>query len=336
MLSVIILGSCDNKDGTKTDRKPVEYNSTISQLEQLNQSLINSIDPQTRGFRDGLKRFFIVAGADIVGAGTGIWASKEIIAMTGASTGGTGAIVAGAVCGVIAGAGASCAVLEATPLGVTDYDGYLDVNNLWQAYQEVIEMGVVVLSKDGAIDEDLSDVDGEIIVAKGVDINLPEGFGYLENIGILHNAVLSQLKQTETTGSPTRSFDPGVIDDGEKVEEDIYELINTQEFKNTYSSIVQLIPKVQDSNGVIDVEDYFVELSNDVYVDINVIRVYELFINLMNTYPSRLDDMETIINLYITAIQNSNDFNEEEKEMIFTGLVVAAYSPQYWIDEFGN
>ena len=53
-----------------------------------------------------------IAGSDIVGAGTAIWASKEIIAYAGASTGGTGAIIGTGVAGVIGGAGASYAASQ--------------------------------------------------------------------------------------------------------------------------------------------------------------------------------------------------------------------------------
>ena len=46
-----------------------------------------------------------------------------------------------------------------------------------------------------------------------------------------------------------------------------------------------------------------------------------------------MDDIDFIVSYYMRAIESSPELTPDEKEMIFTGLAVAAYSPRLWIDK---
>lgn len=95
LLVFSILG-CENEN--LIDKQSVSFNN----LKKFNQENYSKGD-----FWDTVGEISSIAGADIIGAGTAIWAAKEIIAYAGASTGGTGAMVGAGLAGVVGGAGAS-------------------------------------------------------------------------------------------------------------------------------------------------------------------------------------------------------------------------------------
>ena len=46
--------------------------------------------------------------------------------------------------------------------------------------------------------------------------------------------------------------------------------------------------------------------------------------------PENVDDIIQITNDYINIIESNNEFNDDEKAMIYAGLMVSIYSPQIW------
>lgn len=54
------------------------------------------------------------------------------------------------------------------------------------------------------------------------------------------------------------------------------------------------------------------------------------YLNLFSTYPENVDDLLKITNDYIEIIESSNEFTDDEKSMIYAGLMVSIYSPQIW------
>jgi len=132
---------CCEKD-SDFDNEMDNYNERLFlDLVEFNNSLKNDIDTNEKGFFGDLwnsvKDVVVVAGADIVGAGSGMSAGAEIAAGVGLATGGTGAAVVVVSSGVIAGAGASFAAANALQdkSAVPTYDvkftpvsGYEDYN----------------------------------------------------------------------------------------------------------------------------------------------------------------------------------------------------------------
>lgn len=87
-------------------------NVLLSNLNRFNNSFVpNQINQSTnsKGFWSSVGEVCKVAGADVIGAGTCVWATKELAAAAGCCTGGTGAAVVAGVSAVVGGAGASYA-----------------------------------------------------------------------------------------------------------------------------------------------------------------------------------------------------------------------------------
>lgn len=52
--------------------------------------------------------------------------------------------------------------------------------------------------------------------------------------------------------------------------------------------------------------------------------------DLLSSYPTNLDDIVEITNGYINIIETNNEFNDNDREMIYSALIVSLYSPQLW------
>ena len=76
-------------------------------MKKIVYSLLVTVLISASSFAQGIGHWLSVAGADIVGAGAGVLAVKEIAAAAGVATGGTGAAVVFAGAGLLAGGGAS-------------------------------------------------------------------------------------------------------------------------------------------------------------------------------------------------------------------------------------
>ena len=105
----VALWSC-NKEDIAPSENPTSNNSTLFlNLENYNNEFLSTHNNPSRGFWSSLGYFAQVASADLIGAGTTIWATSEIIAATGITTGPIGAGIATGVAGVIGAGGASYA-----------------------------------------------------------------------------------------------------------------------------------------------------------------------------------------------------------------------------------
>lgn len=102
--------SCEKnpEDITNVIQHQSSLTTNLTQFNNKYKTNFNN-DIQLRGFWKTLAGVVAVAGADVIGAGAGIYAGKEIAALAGAATGGTGAAVVAGVCGVLGAAGTSIA-----------------------------------------------------------------------------------------------------------------------------------------------------------------------------------------------------------------------------------
>lgn len=81
------------------------------------------------------------------------------------------------------------------------------------------------------------------------------------------------------------------------------------------------------SNGQFDVDKYI--RANPIGNE-KVENVIKEYFKLFTTYPENVDDLVKITNDYIEIIESGNEFTEDEKAMIYAGLMVSIYSPQIW------
>jgi len=115
MVSLVIMGflfvACEKERvETNVNKELVSAEDVFAHLKLYNNNLVVNNCNSNRGFFSSLGNICMIAGADIIGAGTGIWACKEILAYYSVATGGAGGLIAGAAVGLVCGAGASYAV----------------------------------------------------------------------------------------------------------------------------------------------------------------------------------------------------------------------------------
>ncbi|WP_395043554.1 hypothetical protein [Flavobacterium sp.] len=140
--------SCSNDNNKINEEENLMRNLRTYNISNENSSF--STSKKCVGFWNCLGYVAQVAGADIIGAGTGVVVVKEAAAALGAVSGGTGAVVLMVGSGVICGAGASYAAARTAD---TDYT------------KPNVEYG-------------------------NLQIEIPAEFSSFENIGIRHNNVI--------------------------------------------------------------------------------------------------------------------------------------------------
>lgn len=64
-------------------------------------------------------------------------------------------------------------------------------------------------------------------------------------------------------------------------------------------------------------------------------KVMNLFYDILAQYPTKINDVQFIINKYIEVIKASNEIDENDKNAIYMGLSVAASSTEFWEEELG-
>lgn len=156
VILTLVLGfgsllSCSNEE-TATTATPKKQSKLISELAAYNQTAQSTAFSKRKcsGFWGCLGYVSQVAGADIIGAATGVVGVSQSAAALGVATGGTGAVVVMAGAGVVCGGGASYAAART-------YDPHYVKDNLEYGTQA---------------------------------IEVPEEFQGLSNVGINHNTVL--------------------------------------------------------------------------------------------------------------------------------------------------
>ena len=149
-LSFLCLLSVSCKKQSAEIAKPVSDAALLAKLTNYNQQHTNAPSARCSGFWSCLGYVASVAGADIIGAGTGIITVKEAAAAIGVATGGTGAVATMVGAGVITGAGASYAAARTASSTYTP---------------DPLKYG-------------------------NLEILLPEEFSYLSTVGVEHNDVI--------------------------------------------------------------------------------------------------------------------------------------------------
>ena len=113
----IVTWSC-NKDQIAPSEISVENNTELFRsFENYNTNFLATHTNPNRGFWSTLGYITQIAAADLIGAGAGVTAAAQLITYAGVATGGTGAIVAGGVAGIIGAGGASYAASGNPPSG---------------------------------------------------------------------------------------------------------------------------------------------------------------------------------------------------------------------------
>ena len=151
----------------------------------------------------------------------------------------------------------------------------------------------------------------EVEVKKGElseDVELPELYQPLMEIGARHNLLLERI--INNNGEPLY----------ENVNDAEYEFLTTEEFTSLYQDEYNYL-----LNNPIGVNLYMPS-DDSTMVD----EVINLFIEAFDGYPDDIEDVQELVNHYISTIEEFNELNEEEKQFVYSGLCVAFASADYW------
>ena len=58
--------------------------------------------------------------------------------------------------------------------------------------------------------------------------------------------------------------------------------------------------------------------------------VMKLYLDIINKYPEKVDDVEFVSNKYIELITNSSELTDEEKDCLYSAISVAVSSFEFW------
>lgn len=115
----------------------------------------------------------------------------------------------------------------------------------------------------------------------------------------------------------------------------VYNALDIPEFKSAYQQEMDCIRSSLTELGAVDLERYIEHKDATGYSEITV-SILELFMVIYTQYPSKLEDIDFIINYYVGKIAHSPEVPEEEVESLYTALAIAAYSPRLWKPIFEN
>ena len=309
---MLALVSCTSADADLSDTITVnQANSiTLKKIQEYNQVMLLQ-HPQTRGTNGGLK----IAAHDIVGAFSGINAGKAIAGLLGIATGGTGSAATIIGCGIIGGAAAS-------------YKCYRNNKGLTTKIENFYKYSLNIINENLK-----SDTTNYYIPymynPKIIHVKLPKDFETLKDVGEAHNKLLlgSNYSSPSTRATVVRDpvdakIPPILTLDKEKVKI----ALNSKDFKNQFDKIISNLDK-STIDGELDINGYFRKNPTGSVRAENAIKEY---LKLFTTYPENVDDIIQITNDYINIIESNNEFNDDEKAMIYAGLMVSIYSPQIW------
>lgn len=290
LMLVILLSSCSNDEPIIKNKEAGDViaieSALVSDLKALNDSLIISQSPDTRGFWSGTLTFCAIAGADAAGA----YEVGKIGAKIGFLVGNVdGALVGAGIGGLIGGAGAS-------------YGAYRTTRSTTIVSPQTVTAAYIAVRQDS--------LNFNEYYPTQIDLNLPEDKRHLQEIGAKHNLVLKKLSNQDLSLTPISE----VLTNMET------KIIQSSEFENGYYSIL---------NSYV-FGDYNTYVENNGSVGNTVMKLY---LDIMNKYPEKANDVEFISNKYVELISASPELTEDEKDLLYSAISVAVSSFEYWENE---
>ena len=285
---------------------------TIKRLQEYNEVMMAQ-RPKTRG----VKGKGWIACADIYGAIQGVNTGSKFASVVGLATGGVGSIATIVGCGILGGALSSYAV-------------YRTCNGYSARTDEFFKYSLNLINLNVKSDT-MNFYKKYVYEPKLAGIKLPPGFKHLQAVGYMHNQLILGTDYTNPSPQatiiknplePVDGWTPPVLSDKSK----ILSVLNGKDLKNDIDKQLDIIDG-SISNGQFNVDKYIKEnpIGNE-----KVENAIKEYFKLFTTYPENVDDLIKITNDYVEIIESSNEFTDDEKAMIYAGLMVSIYSPQIW------
>lgn len=274
----------------------VDDSKAIIELAHFNDSLIAS-RPQTKSFFSSFRRACIVSFADLKGAVSGFVTTAPVLGVK------VGYTVAG-----IYGIAASAEKVYKEAYNTNDpYAAGLKAIKMCRNGNHVlfnqimsVYIGTTALKK---VEEDYPYINR-------VDINIPEEYEESEDVAKVHNMAMSKLLNQECVDLATTQ----VLISPQDI---LYSYIDDEDFKVGFYKYLER-------------EDSYDLSFDNSFCTPRERRILQLFLDLLNSYPEDMNDINFLINGYVKIIEEDKDITSEEKTAIYIAVSVAAYSTDLW------
>lgn len=275
-----------------------EESELLSMMKAFNDSILLT-KVQTRAIvKPGVWRRTQIIAADCGGAYSGGKAG----AWAGAYLGPDGAIAGGLIGGLLGGVCGSYVAWKS--LNSESRAASLSPVNIELAKERTINAYATVFEGNNIV----SDCTPRI-----VNVQYPVVNENVTLMGAKHNMILSKLVNDENLSK----------DGIRHLSESQIKIINSKEFSDSFNSCMETIcTNIISSDGM--------TLNDD---DISS-KLMNMFYDILIRYPEGLTDIEFLINKYMDAVKNSDEIPEHDKELIYSGLSVAASSSEFWNDNY--
>lgn len=311
---MLAMSSCSAEETELSETIAVnQINSlTIKKLQEYNEVMMAQ-EPHTRAING--KGW--IACADVYGAIRGMNAGRKLAAIVGLTTGGTGSIATIVGCGILRGA-------------LSSYQVYRSLNRFPVKTDDFFNYSLNLINQNVKSDT-MNFYRRYVYEPKLQGIKLPSKFKDLQAVGYMHNQLIlgydyanpsPQAAMVKKHLDPLDNWTPPTLSDKTK----ILSVLNGKDFKSEVDKEMVILNSFV-RNGQFDVDNY---MKANPIGDVKVENAINEYFKLFTTYPENVDDLVKITNDYIEIIETGNEFTEDEKAMIYAGLMVSIYSPQIW------
>lgn len=311
---MLAMSSCSAEETELSETIAVnQINSlTIKKLQEYNKVMMAQ-KPQTRA----VKGKGWIACADVYGAIRGMNDGSKFASMIGLATGGTGSIATIVGCGILRGA-------------LSSYEVYRSLNRFPVKTDDFFNYSLNLINQNVKSDT-MNFYRRYVYEPKLQGIKLPSKFKDLQAVGYMHNQLIlgydyanpsPQAAMVKKHLDPLDNWTPPTLSDKTK----ILSVLNGKDFKSEVDKEMVILNSFV-RNGQFDVDNY---MKANPIGDVKVENAIKEYFKLFTTYPENVDDLVKITNDYIEIIETGNEFTEDEKAMIYAGLMVSIYSPQIW------
>lgn len=283
---------------SEKNEMPQQQESILLQQLSLYQETVASTHPVTRGWG----RFLALVSSDFIGACEGAEKGAMIGGKIGTLLVGRtveGAIIGGAVMGLVSGAGASY---------IADLATSSEASSCEIEAGAFIEQGRLVRGQSNEASEGEADID------YADELELPAD---AIAVGALHNEILDNVINAFDGDVDLATLPPG-LDKDDDLPEDVSELeARIFDSPEMFTSCEDLFGRYSDSGISFTSNSLMANVANS-------------FLTFINNYSSSLSELAGHINSYYRYISASDELSEEEKNGLYCGLAVAYYSYRYW------
>lgn len=311
---MLAMSSCSAEETELSETIAVnQINSlTIKKLQEYNEVMMAQ-KPHTRAING--KGW--IACADVYGAIRGMIDGRNFASVIGLATGGVGSVATIVGCGILHGA-------------LSSYHVYRSFNGYPVKTDDFFNYSLNLINQNVKSDT-MNFYKRYVYEPKLQGIKLPSKFKDLQAVGYMHNQLIlgydyanpsPQAAMVKKHLDPLDNWTPPTLSDKTK----ILSVLNGKDFKSEVDKEMVILNSFV-RNGQFDVDNY---MKANPIGDVKVENAIKEYFKLFTTYPENVDDLVKITNDYIEIIETGNDFTEDEKAMIYAGLMVSIYSPQIW------